>query len=115
MLFVTLVPTGRPPMEPNLVPLAGIISTFRDGGVLFGLGQLIGNLLLLAPLAALLPAAGVGRQPLVVIGLAFATSTAIELAQALMRTGRMADLDDVLLNTLGCMVAILLVDGGRNG
>lgn len=99
--LVTLIPTGRAPMEPNLVPLAGITSTFRDGGVAFGLWQLVGNLLLLAPVGVLLPAARPGLRPMAVIGVALGLAGAIELAQALMATGRMADIDDVWLNTLG--------------
>jgi glycopeptide antibiotics resistance protein len=110
VLLVTLIPTGRAPMEPNLVPLAGITSTFRDGGVAFGVGQLIGNLLLLAPFGALLPAARPGMRPLAVIGAALALAIAIELAQALMAAGRMADIDDVWLNTLGAWIGLLVAN-----
>jgi len=108
VLLVTLIPTGRSPMEPNLVPLAGIISTFRDGGTAFGTGQLIGNLLLLAPLGALLPAARPGMSPAAVVAAALVVACGIELAQALMRSGRMADIDDVWLNTLGAWIGLLV-------
>jgi glycopeptide antibiotics resistance protein len=113
VLLVTQIPTGRAPMEPNLVPLAGILSTFRDGGAAFGIGQLIGNLILLAPLGVLLPLAHPRVRPVPVVAVALALSCAIELAQWLMANGRMADIDDVWLNTLGAAAGMGL--GGLLG
>lgn len=106
--LVALIPTGLEPQEVNLVPLAGIIGAFEDGGVAFGVSQVIGNLLLLAPLGLLLPAAARGAPRGAVIGLALALSCSIELAQWLMAAGRMADIDDVWLNTLGVAVGAWL-------
>jgi glycopeptide antibiotics resistance protein len=99
--LVTLFPTGLGQLDANLVPLAGILGAFEDGGVAFGIWQLIGNLLLLAPVGVLLPAARPGMRPRAVVAVALAISVGIELAQWLLPTGRMADIDDVWLNVLG--------------
>jgi len=106
VLLITLIPSGRPPMEPNLVPLAGIISTFRDGGLAFGIVQLVGNLLLLAPFGALLAAARPRLSAAGLVAAALVLAGGIELVQALMRTGRMADIDDVWLNTVGAWIGV---------
>jgi glycopeptide antibiotics resistance protein len=104
--LVTLFPTGLGQLEPNLVPLAGIAGAFEDGGMAFGVWQLIGNLLLLAPMGVLLPAAVPGARTSVVIGLALVLACGIELVQWWLPTGRMADIDDVWLNTLGSVVGL---------
>ncbi len=111
--LVTLFPIGLGQLEPNLVPFAGIVGAFEDGGIAFGMWQLIGNMLLLAPLGFLLPSAAPRVQIGRVIGLAFALSCAIELAQWLMANGRMADIDDVWLNTIGAVVGFGLTRSGR--
>jgi len=103
VLAFTLTPTSQT-LEPNLVPLAGIRATFENAGTAFGISQLLGNLVLLLPFGALgrltLPSA---RTSWVLLaGLAF--SVLIELAQWQLVAGRMADIDDVWLNTLGCAI-----------
>jgi glycopeptide antibiotics resistance protein len=105
--LLTLTPIGSTPVEPNLVPGAGILATYRDAGLAFAVSQVIGNLLLLAPIGFLLPFAlpGIGFWPGVACALAL--SVAIELAQWLANAGRMGDIDDVMLNTVGAAVAMV--------
>lgn len=113
LALVTLFPIGLGQLEPNLVPFAGIVGAFEDGGIAFGIWQLIGNLLLLAPVGFLLPAAVPGARTSVVIGLALVLACGIELVQWLLPTGRMADIDDVWLNTMGAAAGMGL--GGLVG
>ncbi|MFL6074828.1 MAG: VanZ family protein [Mycobacteriales bacterium] len=67
--------------------------------------QFLGNLMLLVPLAVLLPAIHPWFTPLRVTATAFATSVAIEYLQATTVSARAGDIDDVLLNTLGVAIA----------
>lgn len=92
--------SGAPVDGTNLVPLH-TIGAQLDRGVF---RQLIGNALLLAPFAATLRWWGwrFGRLA-VVLAL---VSTAIEAGQALV--GRVSDIDDVLLNVSGGLVAAVL-------
>ncbi|HEX2608931.1 MAG TPA: VanZ family protein [Flavisolibacter sp.] len=66
--------------------------------------QVLGNLVMLLPLGIYLPLLyKLGRKPLNVIVISFMASAGIELLQLATRF-RSADVDDILLNTLGaCM------------
>jgi glycopeptide antibiotics resistance protein len=46
---------------------------------------------------------------LVVVGIGFAASLAIETTQYLLDTGRTADIDDLIENTLGALIGWLIV------
>jgi glycopeptide antibiotics resistance protein len=98
---LTLTPVPAETRPPILVPLAGIRLAFEQGGLGFGVLQVVGNLLLLLPVGALLPLAfrGVGLRHILAAGLAI--SLGIELAQWGMSAGRQPDVDDVWMNTLG--------------
>jgi glycopeptide antibiotics resistance protein len=101
VLALTLTPVPAETRPPILVPISGIRLAFEQGGAVFGVVQLVGNLLLLAPVGALLPRAfrGVGVRE-VVLG-ALVLSLAIELTQWWMDAGRQPDIDDLWTNTLG--------------
>ncbi|WP_245679386.1 VanZ family protein [Actinomadura hibisca] len=72
--------------------------------------QLGGNLALLAPLGVLLPWVSVKmRGPLRLAVVGALVSLAIEIVQGLVVMGRAFDVDDVILNTLGVVLAYLLV------
>ncbi|MBW8482521.1 VanZ family protein [Actinomadura parmotrematis] len=72
--------------------------------------QIGGNLLLLAPLGVLLPWASVRlRGPIRLGVIGFFVSLFIESIQGLAVPGRAFDIDDVILNTIGVVVAYLLV------
>jgi glycopeptide antibiotics resistance protein len=106
-VVLTMTPARGGEIPPNLVPLAGIVATFRDGGLAFGVVQLVGNLLLLLPLGALLPVALPGARLRDAVLVALAVSLTIELVQWRVAAGRMADVDDVWLNTVGAALGWL--------
>ncbi|WP_030166148.1 VanZ family protein [Spirillospora albida] len=72
--------------------------------------QLGGNLALLAPLGVLLPLVTAGlRGPVRLILLTGLISLAIEAVQGLFVIGRAFDVDDVILNVTGVVLAYLLL------
>lgn len=74
------------------------------------LRQLGGNLLLLAPLGVLLPVVSVAlRGPLRLLLVGALCSLAIEGVQGAFVIGRAFDVDDVILNAAGVVLAYLLV------
>lgn len=102
---LTLTPTPKE-LEPNLVPLAGIAATFAGAGVAFGIAQLVGNLVLLLPFGALLRYLLPDTRDVWIVLAGLVLSVLIELAQWQIVAGRMADIDDVWLNTLGCAIGV---------
>lgn len=93
----------------NLVPFRTIIGTVSSplslGGTLY---VLVGNLLMLSPLA--IAAVALKRQPrrLLVLALLAAVAVSIETAQFTLEIGRSADVDDVMLNALGAWTVYLV-------
>jgi glycopeptide antibiotics resistance protein len=75
--------------------------------------QFFGNLMLLAPLAVLLPAIHPWFTPLRIVATGFATSVAIEYLQATTVSARAGDIDDVLLNTLGVAITTAAIAAAR--
>ena len=107
VLYLVFVPVpgleGR--MMISLAPGAGIVPIFGgDGGTpaRSALMQALGNIALLAPLAALVPLriSRLRSVPKVVLA-ALLLSVGIECAQWLLQLGRVSATDDVLLNTFG--------------
>jgi glycopeptide antibiotics resistance protein len=102
--------------ENNLIPLVHLLA-FAGGDTRWDTTQLIGNLLVLAPAAIWLPllttrARTAGR----VIAAGLAMSLAIELSQLAVSTilgytYRVADVDDVIVNTAGVALAYLAFRG----
>jgi len=109
LVLMPTIPTFNHVRPYNVVPFHSILSIISsDNSFAYKAYQLAGNLLLLAPLGAL---AGLWSRRLpawfgIVIG--FAVSGAIEAHQYLAYTWRIADIDDVLLNTLGCAIAFAM-------
>ena len=69
-----------------------------------------GNLVLLMPLGVLLPVLFSGLRGIVRLALMIGlVSLGIEVVQGVMITGRSFDVDDVILNTVGAVLAYLLV------
>ncbi|MEC3977030.1 VanZ family protein [Amycolatopsis sp. H20-H5] len=90
----------------DLTPGTDLVAAFADDGSIW---QLLGNLLMLAPLGALLPLRVRGLRSLGRIVLAaLIASTLVEGVQYLMHAGRVTSTDDVLLNTTGAAVGGLL-------
>ncbi len=92
--------SGAPADGTNLVPLHTIRSQL--GREVYG--QLIGNLLLFAPPAIVLRWWG-WRLGSILVGLV-ALSAAVEVGQAVV--GRISDVDDVILNVAGGLIAAAL-------
>ena len=94
----------------QLLPLNTIQNQLRmifessvAGAKLVGATQLMGNLLLIAPIGVLL--AGWTRARFLIAALVAAgSSTLIEIYQWMGSTGRTSDIDDVILNSAGCLL-----------
>jgi glycopeptide antibiotics resistance protein len=118
LVVVTLAPVRwradlaryRNNWRPQLVPLWNLVVNLRDGDrVLATLAGAAGNVALFLPLGFLLPmlAPRLGRLwP--TVGAGFALSAAIELSQVAFPGVRRADVNDVLMNTLGAALGYLL-------
>jgi glycopeptide antibiotics resistance protein len=92
------------------VPLATLAFQLRGGLTAFELRQIVGNLLLLLPIGIYGPMCWPAlRSARVLAAMAVAVSAFIELAQLAIATAygfpvRVADIDDVLLNTIGALI-----------
>jgi glycopeptide antibiotics resistance protein len=107
LLDVTLLRFPQPGPPPNWIPLATISHYGRVGGWEL-VRNVLGNIVLFAPLGLLVPAlhAELRSAPLV-IAFALCVSVAIELLQY--SSGqRVADVDDVLLNTVGGVAGYIM-------
>jgi len=117
LAYVTLTPlpeaTGQ--AGGNTHPGWSIRLYLDQPDVRTAIKELGGNLLLLTPLGALLPLLGRRlRHWIPVVLLSAAVSLVIEVVQGLFIVGRAFDIDDVILNTAGALLAYLLV-GRRLG
>jgi VanZ family protein len=102
---ITLAPADGP-NDRQLVPLIRIVRGLTPPVDPAVVANLIGNILLFAPLGAALCLLGLRRRETVLAG--FCLSLAIEITQ-LFIPGRTTSADDVLCNTLGTFVGCLLV------
>jgi glycopeptide antibiotics resistance protein len=95
-------------LTPNFVPFASLIDLASGSGVAV-VNNVVGNLLLFAPLAVLLRLLVIrsARLTLLTVG---AISSCVEVVQGLgLPNGRQANVDDVLLNVVGAAVALALL------
>ena len=96
--------------DHNAVPFATLAFQLDGGISRFELRQIVGNLLLLLPVGVYGPMRWLVLRSVLALGvLAASVSTLIELAQLGIATAygfpvRVADVDDVLLNTTGALV-----------
>jgi glycopeptide antibiotics resistance protein len=97
IIAVTFVPTHGS-LEVRLTPLTDIIAAFTPPLERSHLLGVAGNVVLFAPLGAVLRFRGLPLKKAVLAGVVF--STGIELTQLLV-PGRTTSFDDVLLNALG--------------
>ena len=96
--------------RPQLVPIWNMVVNLRDGDrVPATLAGAAGNVALFLPLGFLLPmlAPRLGRF-WATVGAGFALSAALELSQVAFPGVRRADVNDVLMNTLGAALGYLL-------
>jgi glycopeptide antibiotics resistance protein len=112
LVAITLVPVRWDPWrisypnddhKPQLMPLRGSgTNPFRSSHPLHMMAEQLGNVLLFVPLGFILPLLWPRlNTPWRVIGLGAVISLGIELAQVVMPGIHRADVNDVLLNTLG--------------
>lgn len=104
ILILTLTPTHAQ-HEVHLRPFHDVVAAFDPTLDVLRLFGVIGNIVLFAPLGAVLRFRGVALRRAAVLGLAL--SAAIEVTQ-LGVPGRTTSVDDVLLNTLGAVLGYLL-------
>jgi len=104
LLFLTMAPPMRLRGETlNIIPFNSIIAGIRRGGWLFRV-NVLGNILAFVPFGLLLPSwLSRFRSATNVVLAGAALSIAIELLQWWGGT-RVADVDDVILNTLGALL-----------
>jgi glycopeptide antibiotics resistance protein len=95
--------------RPQLVPIWNLVVNLRDGDrALATLAGAAGNVALFLPLGFLLPLLAPRLDRLWrTVGTGLALSAAIELSQVAFPGVRRADVNDVLLNTLGTAVGFL--------
>ncbi|NDI50491.1 VanZ family protein [Goekera deserti] len=93
----------------NLVPGTTIAAQLASSNGSLALGNLAGNVLVFVPIG-LLGVLGTRCRPGTVVAAGGGLSVAIELSQYV--TGRSADVDDVLLNTLGTAVGVAVAVAG---
>ncbi|WP_436319352.1 VanZ family protein [Streptomyces koyangensis] len=114
---VTLTPSPASAdlIHANLTPGSSLRSYAEDYTFLAALKQAGGNLLLGFPFGLLLPVLVARRMRLLrVVGLTAVVMVLVELAQGSVVEGRAFDIDDVILNTSGALLAYLLL-GRRIG
>ncbi|KKM09446.1 hypothetical protein SY88_18965 [Clostridiales bacterium PH28_bin88] len=91
----------------NFIPFKSILGSLHHSWYMVALRNIGGNLVLLAPFGFLLPMIRKDVNTLgKVVATGFLLSLSIELVQ-LMLPGRAADVDDLILNTLGLLFGFL--------
>lgn len=108
LLSVTLMPgyRGMVPMI-NLVPGHTIAEQLTGIPGRIGAANILGNVLLFIVPAALVRL-GFGLSARMTILAGFALSVVIEFLQLALHLGRSTDIDDVILNTLGTAIGVLV-------
>ena len=113
ILILTLGPVGATPFGPsgtwNLVPLRTISYATSSGIGGVALLQVLGNVVIFAPLGFLLWL--MRRKVVLSLVAAAALSLLIETAQ--LGIGRSTDVDDVILNVVGTLFGVFLARGVR--
>ncbi len=107
LLMLTLRPTGNTVRDINPMPFSTIFASLS--GTRSEKLNLLLNIAAFIPFGALYPAAfdRNGRAFSTVFA-GFAATCAIELTQAVLPYYRVFDVDDIILNTLGCAVGYVL-------
>lgn len=96
-------------LNVNFIPFKTIVFYLKGDYVNLSIAvnNLVGNLILLLPLGLLLPFMFKRCQKLSsVVAIAFITSLIIEVIQFVLQIG-MADIDDVILNSLGAILGYI--------
>lgn len=91
----------------NIVPLRTIIDQFEHMTDLWALENLVGNIVCFLPFGIGLPLVTNGKKLVIVIVTGMLFSVVIELTQFFLCTGS-ADIDDIILNVVGCMIGYMI-------
>jgi glycopeptide antibiotics resistance protein len=111
LLLTPTIPTFNHVRPINLMPFTTITKNLTDSGtpLQHRMYELFGNLAVFAPIGIYL--AFVRRKfsiwPVLIIGIGLSTS--IEITQYLNWTWRVADIDDVICNASGALIAYVIV------
>ena len=100
-------------VKHNFIPFMSFIDAIDYGSFAMGLKQIGGNILLFMPLGFAVPILFPGIKTGKVILIGFIISVSIELIQAIVGfflgyNYRSFDIDDLLMNTLGTVIGVLL-------
>ncbi len=111
-LGLTLGGFYHPGSPVNLVPFRTMEHDIRHGGWEF-LVNFVGNVVVTLPMGWFLPVLlGIRCSTVKVVGASFLLSATIELLQGFSGR-RVADIDDVILNTLGGLIGYAIWAGGE--
>lgn len=116
--YVTLTPqpSARGQVVGNLDPGDSIRFYLDRPGVRTAIIEIGGNLVLLAPFGILLPVIFVSmRGAIRITAVCAAVSLCVETIQGTLIVGRAFDVDDVLLNTAGALLAYLFIGRRLSG
>lgn len=104
----SLGPTGPGGRNYNVIPFRSIyrISVFSTK-IIDPLRILVGNIILFVPLGFIIPLLGKAKRIVHIVMIGFLFSLSIEIAQFLF-TYRVADVDDLILNTFGSFCGAIL-------
>ncbi len=105
-LLLTLLPSSNPEKVTQLVPFYSILDTFEyaaDYAIINSIGM---NILLFVPFGFFLFL--MIRQEIITVLFAFLFSATIEFLQYALPIGRISNVDDVILNTLGGIIGMLV-------
>jgi len=109
ILFVALRPNVVVDASLSLVPLSGLTAAQRSGsGLDLALVNLLGNLVVFIPLGVGLAWRSAAWSIWVLLGGMVALSLGVEAAQYLLGVGRASDVDDVLMNSIGGGLGLLI-------
>ncbi len=105
MLLVTLMPTDYPNRLLQLTPFLSIMETLQYATPRAIFNSLVLNIILFVPFGFLTYI--MTRRAGLTIFMAIAGSAAIEVLQYVLPIGRISNIDDVILNTLGGIIGML--------
>lgn len=105
MILVTLMPTGNPNQLTQLVPFSSIVETMEYATPRAVVNSLVMNIILFIPFGFFVYI--LLRKPFLTTVLACLMSISIEVLQYVLPIGRISNIDDVILNTLGGITGML--------
>ncbi|HIW11569.1 MAG TPA: VanZ family protein [Candidatus Salinicoccus stercoripullorum] len=105
MALVTLLPGHNPEKVTSFIPFLSIIETWEYATTRAIINSLLMNIILFVPFGFFVYL--LLRRAFWTVFLAFVTSVAIEFLQYILPIGRISNVDDVLLNTIGGFVGMV--------